>query len=46
MDRSKAEKNKDTDLNYNINKLNLVDKYRSFHSRENNQFLRAHMGQK
>lgn len=46
MDRSKAEKSRDIDLNCKINELDLVDKYRSFHSRENKDFLRAHMVQK
>lgn len=31
------------DLNDKINQLDLVDKYRSFHSTENEYFLRAHM---
>lgn len=31
------------DVNDKINQLDLVDKYTSFHSTENEYFLRAHM---
>lgn len=31
------------DVNDKINQLDLVDKYRSFYSTENEYFLRAHM---
>lgn len=31
------------DINDKINQLDLVDKYRSFYSTENEYFLRAHM---
>lgn len=43
MGRSKAEKNKDTDLNYNVNKLDLIDKYRFFSfKREQTVFKLTH----